>query len=365
MSQLHQIELPHPRGVCRLTVGIEALEAEREPLARWVDGRRLFLITTERVADLWGAELEPFLAAALDHRVLTVPEGEEAKSLEVAGDLWRRLLAEGGKRDSRLVTLGGGSVGDLGGFVAGCFLRGIEYVQLPTTLLAQVDASIGGKTGVDLPAGKNSVGLFHHPWRVVADTRWLGTLPAAELRSGLFEVIKMAFLLDPPLLDRVEQRLSRLLAGDAEAWVPVVAGAVAAKVGVVTRDPEEADERRLLNFGHTLAHALEGALGYRDLRHGEAVGWGMRLALRLSVTRGLPEDDAVRLERLIDAIGLPDLPESLRTQSEDLIRWMGRDKKAREDGIAWVLAAALGKGQITTAVPREEVRRELEVLLAS
>ncbi|MBZ0115231.1 MAG: 3-dehydroquinate synthase, partial [Thermoanaerobaculia bacterium] len=319
---------------------------------------------------LYGDELEPLLSLAAGSAVHRVPDGESAKSLEVAGEAWEWLVESGGKRDSRLLTLGGGSVGDLGGFLAGCFLRGIEYVQLPTTLLAQVDASIGGKTAIDLPSAKNSVGLFHHPVQVLADPSWLATLPAPELRSGLFEVVKMAFLLDPQLFERLEADLDSLLNGKAEAWTPIVAAAAAAKIGVVERDPEESGERKLLNFGHTLAHALETALGYSDLRHGEAVGWGMRLAVRLSETRGLDRSTGDRLERLIQRIGLPPLPS---LSSGVLIDLMARDKKAREGGISWVLARDLGQGWVcdaggvrgtaTKPVGTGEVERELRGLL--
>ena len=359
-----RLQLRHPRGVCHLTVGVDSLAAEQTAIDDWIKGRRVFLVTSPRVADLYASEVLERLGAATRVTTLSVPEGEEAKSLSVAGDLWKRLLEAGGKRDSRLVTLGGGSVGDLGGFVAGCFLRGIEYIQLPTTLLAQVDASIGGKTAIDLPEAKNSVGLFHHPSRVLIDTRWLGSLPRSEVRSGLFEVIKMAFLLDPELLERVEKGLERLLAGEAEAWVPVVSAAAAAKVGVVERDPEEADERRLLNFGHTLAHALETALGYSNLRHGEAVGWGLRLALRLSVSRELEEGEAQRLERLIERIGLPVLPRLPALEVDNLMDLMRRDKKAREGGISWVLASSIGRGAIVSGIEDEEVRSELASLMA-
>jgi 3-dehydroquinate synthase len=367
---VERLELVHPKGRCRVTVGAGAVASALESLAPWVAGRRVFVITSPRVEALHGEELAPLLGAAAASVVHRVPDGETAKSLRVAGEAWNWLVESGGKRDSRLVTLGGGSVGDLGGFIAGCFLRGIEYVQLPTTLLAQVDASIGGKTAIDLPSAKNSVGLFHHPVEVVADPTWLSTLPGPELRSGLFEVVKMAFLLDPRLFERLEADLDSLLNGDAEAWTPIVAAAAAAKIGVVERDPEESGERKLLNFGHTLAHALETALGYSDLRHGEAVGWGMRLAIRLSENRGLDRATGERLERLILRIGLPPLP-SLSAKA--LLDLMARDKKAREGGISWVLARDLGSGWIcdslvpgrpeSNTVRADEVERELQGLL--
>jgi len=226
----------------------------------------------------------PWVGAAARWEVLEVADGEAAKTVESAAGLWNRMLAAEGKRDSRVVAFGGGSAGDLAGFAAGCFLRGLEFVQIPTTLLAQVDAAIGGKTGVDLPGGKNTVGLFHHPALVVCDTAILPTLPRGELRSGLVEVIKMAALLDLELLALVEEHLDLLLAGDAAALGPVVAGAAAAKIGVVECDPTEQGDRRLLNFGHTLGHALESV---RGLRHGEAVALGMVLEAGITKEMGL------------------------------------------------------------------------------
>ncbi len=325
-------------------------------------GRTVFVITDRRVRGLHGGLLAGLEERAQRTSWLTVAAGEAAKELATAERLWRRLLAAGGKRDSRIVALGGGSVGDLAGFVAGCFLRGIEYVQLPTTLLAQVDAAVGGKTAVNLPAAKNSVGLFHHPALVVADTRCLATLPARELRSGLAEVIKMAALLDLRLLRRLETDWEKLFGGDPEAWAPVVAAAVRAKATVVVADPAEAGERRLLNFGHTLGHALEAALGYRRLRHGEAVAYGMLFALRLARRRGMPPADAARLRRLIRRLELPPLP---AVDRGEVLQAMGLDKKVRETGAVWVLPERLGRGRVVADVEPGELRGELDTFLAA
>ena len=341
-------------------MGAGALAEASGRLGRWLDGRTVFALTDRRVRRLHGALIEGLAARAGRWRWLTVAAGEAAKELAVAEDLWRRLLAGGGKRDSRILALGGGSVGDLGGFVAGCFLRGVEYVQLPTTLLAQVDAAVGGKTAVNLPAAKNSVGLFHHPAMVVADTGVLGTLPERELRSGLAEVVKMAAVLDTRLLRLVERRWAELVAADPEALAPVVAAAVRAKATVVIADPAEAGERRLLNFGHTLGHALEAALGYRGLRHGEAVAYGMLFALRLAARRGLAVSEAGRLRALIRRLDPPPLPEVDRA---DLLAAMARDKKARRTGLLWVLPEALGRGRVVDDVDSGELGRELTAFL--
>lgn len=360
-EQPTRLTLRHPSGATPVLVGEDALTSALPELSGWVSGRTVFVVTTPRVFGLHGHCLDPLAEAASRWVMLEVEEGEGAKTVAWAERLWNEMLAVGGKRDSRLIAFGGGSVGDLAGFVAGCFLRGIEFVQIPTTLLAQVDAAIGGKTAVDLPGGKNTVGLFNHPARVVCDTSVLPTLPREELRSGLVEVVKMAALLDPALFARVEESLEALLDGDAAALGPVVAAAAAAKIGVVERDPTEQGDRRLLNFGHTLGHAIESTGGYGGLRHGEAVGYGLLFALRLSLSRGLDRGTAERVRGLLARFGLPPI---LHAPSPgELLAHMARDKKAREAGLVWVLARSLGEGFMTGEVPWEEVEAELQGFL--
>lgn len=354
------LTLRHPTGTTPVLVGEDALTTARPDLARWLAGRTVFVVSSAPILALHGARLEPLRDEAARWVVLEVEDGEAAKTVGTAERLWNEMLAAGGKRDSRVLAFGGGSVGDLAGFAAGCFLRGLEFVQVPTTLLAQVDAAIGGKTGVDLPGGKNTVGLFHHPAMTVCDTSVLPTLSRGELRSGLVEVIKMAALLDPALLARVEEDLDALLAGDAAVLGPVVAGAAAAKIGVVERDPDERGDRRLLNFGHTLGHAIETSCAYAGLRHGEAVAYGILFALRLAERRGLEPDLARRLRALLARLDLPPLPP---LDPAGLISHMARDKKARESGLVWVLPAGLGEGRMTSDVPWGEVSAELAELL--
>ena len=359
--EVHRLSLAHPLGSCRIRVGEGVLAGARDELATWLDGRTLFVLTTEPVWELHGGALADLTAAAGTVHVLEVEDGEGAKQVRHAERLWKEMLTAGGKRDSRLLTFGGGTVGDLGGFVAGCFLRGIDYVQCPTTLLAQVDASVGGKTGVDLE-GKNTVGLFHHPRWILSDTSLLATLPVGELRSGLVEVVKMAALLDPPLLERVEQDLEALLCGDASALGPVVAAAAAAKCAVVESDPIEGDHRRILNFGHTLGHAIEGALAYQSLRHGEAVAYGILFASRLAARRfgDFDRDLGDRLSHLLARFEMPDLPP---LEAAELARFMTRDKKATEKGLVWVLPRGLGRGEMVSGIATTEVLAELETFL--
>ncbi len=357
---IYRQQLDHAVGRTEIYIGVGALEAALPQLTAWLRGRTLFLLSSPQVLACLGPVVEVLRPLAARTVVLQAPDGEAAKQISEAERLWQEML-EVGKRDSRLLCLGGGSVGDLGGFVAGCFLRGIEFAQFPTTLLAQVDASIGGKTGVDLAAGKNTVGLFHHPAMVVADTRWLASLPPAELRAGLAEVVKIAFLLDLDLLRQVEDHLPSILTGEPRRLASVVAAAVAAKCSVVKSDLGEGDRRRLLNFGHTLAHAIEAATGYRQLRHGDAVSWGMLFALRLAERRGLPPAEADRLRTLLRRMDLPPLP---GLQSARLVELMARDKKATEKGLVWVLPARLGEGRMVEDIPVAEVLRELDEFLA-
>ena len=356
------LQLRHPGGVTRLLLGAGALEAAAPLLGEWVGGRRVFVVTTPRVWGLHGGSVAPLLGGAAAVHRLEVPDGEAAKSLEHAGRLWSEMLRLGGKRDSRLLAFGGGSAGDLGGFVAGTFARGIPVAQLPATLLAQVDAAIGGKTAIDLPEAKNSVGVFHHPDLVVGEPAWLRTLPPRQVRAGLAEVVKMAFVLDAALFARFEGALPALVAGETAALAGVVRDAAALKARVVEADPIEAGERALLNFGHTLAHALEAASGYGDaLLHGEAVGWGMRYALRLAVRRGLATDAAERLRRLVSALEPAPLP---ALDASEVLALLARDKKAREGGLGWVLPEAIGRGRWGVRVPADEVAAELADFLA-
>lgn len=364
---MRRLDFRHPRGTCPVWVGNGLSGEALEGLVRWAEARTIFVVSSERVLEAVSPRLEPTLGTALAtarRRVdLTVPDGEAAKSVEVVTQLWRRMLTEGGKRDSGLVAIGGGSVGDLGGFVAGTFLRGIDVVQVPTTLLAQVDASVGGKTAIDLPEAKNCVGVFHYPECVLVDTGLCASLPPAERRSGLVEAIKMAALLDHEQLSAIEGSLDSLLHGDPAALEPVVASAIGCKLRVVEEDPEEAGLRRVLNFGHTLAHAIEKALDFGTLRHGEAVAYGMLFALRLSSTVGNVQGPYVeRLERLIDRLELPSLP-SLAVDT--LMEAMARDKKATEGGLLWVLAEGQGEPRLDVRVPPEVVERELTSFLRS
>ncbi|HUP22303.1 MAG TPA: 3-dehydroquinate synthase [Thermoanaerobaculia bacterium] len=352
-----RLRLEHDRGVCPIFAGYGCAAGALRALAPVWAGRTVFLLSTPAVGRLHGAAVRAALEAAAGRVVaLEAPDGESAKSVDHAVRLWREMIVAGGKRDSVLVALGGGSVLDLGGFVAACFLRGIDFVHLPTTLLAQVDAAIGGKTGLDLPEAKNSVGAFRQPAAVVADTAWLETLPAREIRAGLQEVVKIAAVLDRGFFERLERELDAVVAGEPAARAAVIERAMALKVEVVEQDPYERDLRRLLNFGHTLGHALEAELGYQELLHGEAVAHGMLYAVRLARARGLDPTVASRIEQLVGRLGPPPLP---ALDASALLARMARDKKARESGLAWVLPEAVGRGGVHESVAPELVSSEL------
>ena len=323
--------------------------------------RHVGLVTHPDLATRYG----PIVAESLrrgGHEVslLTVPPGEESKSLEQAGRLCRELVGARLDRGSALCGLGGGVIGDLAGFVAATLYRGIPFINFPTTLLAQVDSSVGGKTGVNLPEGKNLVGAFHQPRLVVADVLTLRTLPEREFRSGLAEVVKHGMIADADLFGILEERADRILARDPEILQEIVSRSCAIKARVVEADEQEAGLRAMLNFGHTVGHAVEAAVGYGGITHGEAVAHGMLVAVTLSVRRGLcAERDARRLRDLLGRFGLLGAalpsPESLET-------YMVSDKKSRDGVLQFVLTRGVGSVTFAPVFEREELRKALETL---
>ena len=300
-----------------------------------VRGDQALVISDDTVAPLYADRLETALRRArpgLSVSRFVLPAGEASKTLEGFAAAIDALAAMGARRDACVYALGGGVVGDLAGFAAACWMRGIDCVQLPTTLLAMVDSSVGGKTAVDLPQGKNLVGAFHPPRAVFADTTALRTLPARELRAGLAEVAKYGAIADAQFLDWLEANADALLAGDDPTLAEAIARSCAHKAAIVERDPFEHGERALLNFGHTFGHAIETAQGYGGLNHGEAVSVGMVLAARLSQRLGLaPAADGERLRALLAQLGLPvELPPGLEpSRLLELMRLSAFDRDAR------------------------------------
>jgi len=318
-------------------------------------GNHVGLVTHPALAELYAPTVQDALCRA-GHEVSlhTVPPGEESKSLEQTVGLCRALVRARLDRGSALIALGGGVIGDLTGFVAATLYRGVPFINLPTTLLAQVDSSVGGKTGVNLPEGKNLVGAFHQPSLVVADVLTLRTLPEREFRSGLAEVVKHGMIADPTLFENLESLADRILAREPATLQDIVARSCAIKAKVVETDERESGLRAMLNFGHTVGHAIEAALGYGKVTHGEAVAQGMLVAAALSVRRGLcPEKDLARLQALLNRFGLLGLalppPESLET-------YMVSDKKARDGVLQFVLTRGVGSVTFAPVLEWEELR---------
>ncbi len=314
-------------------------------------GKRGVIITDTQVESRYAGVLCDALGkGGMTAEVLSVPAGEASKSLRQANRLFEKLPGLGLDRHSFLIALGGGVVGDLAGFVAASYLRGIALVQIPTSLLAQVDSSVGGKTGVNLPQGKNLVGAFYQPRLVLADTDTLGTLPERELRNGFAEVIKHGAIRDARFFEWLEREYKRVLALDPDAVAHVVRRCCEIKAEVVSVDERESGLRAILNLGHTLGHAMEALSEYIGLLHGEAIAMGMCCAARLSVKRaGLSEPEAKRLCDLIAACGLPTrLGENFKL--EQLLEAARLDKKARNGKLRFVLLKRLGEAVVSDAV---------------
>jgi 3-dehydroquinate synthase len=290
----------------------------------------------------------------LSFSTLILADGEAHKTLDSAARVFAALAELKASRDATIVALGGGVIGDLSGFAAACWMRGIAFVQMPTTLLAMVDSSVGGKTAVDLPQGKNLVGAFHQPRAVVVDTGTLSTLPERELRAGLAEVVKYGALGDAAFFTWLEQHADALLERDAQALAQAIAACCWQKAGIVSRDETEQGERALLNFGHTFGHAIEAAQGYGAWLHGEAVAAGMVCAAKLSErVCGLDASHTRRLTELVAAAQLPTVPPKIAAD-----RWlelMGRDKKVADGAVRFVLLERLGHAVLRRDVASADV----------
>lgn len=360
---IHAFDLAFPGRPARTHVraGRGALVALGAAVRATTGARRVALVTDARVDALWGDVARRVLArAGVACVTLRVPRGEAAKRPAHLAALWEALAAADlGRRDA-VVALGGGAVGDLAGLAAATWLRGVPWIAAPTTLLAQADAALGGKTAVDLGAGKNLAGAFHQPAAVLADPEALVTLPDRALRAGLAEVVKKGMAVDAALFRWLERHAAALAARRADALEGAVARALRAKARVVRADEREREggPRTALNFGHTLGHALEAALGYRRLLHGEAVALGMRAAAALSErAAGLPARDRARLEALLDVFALPRRMPPLPLAA--LVAAMARDKKRGARGVRWVLTPRIGHASVPRPVDGRLVRAAL------
>jgi 3-dehydroquinate synthase len=321
--------------------------------------RRVFVLTSEQIWALWGQSF----CASFDEppMALFLPAGESHKTLASVDRLARQMAVAGADRGSLLIAFGGGIVGDVGGFLAAVYMRGIRYIQVPTTFLAQVDSSIGGKTGVNLPEGKNMVGSFHQPRAVFADVSVLGTLPDRELRAGIMESVKAGIIRDRLLVRFMEEHVDEVLGREPRALERVIAASIRMKAGVVSKDEREGGLRMILNFGHTVGHAIERVTKYRAMLHGEAIGWGMVAALELAYRRGtIRSAQKVRLENLIYAYG-PLPPIQLR--SAKIVAATAGDKKNLGGVRRFVLPVGIGDAAVVEDVTVAELDSAVRYML--
>jgi 3-dehydroquinate synthase len=327
----------------------ENLLANPQLLTSHILGRQVCIVTNQTIAPLYLSALTEALA---DYQVdtLVLPDGESFKTLATVNDIFDKLLTARHNRTTTLIALGGGVVGDMTGFAAACYQRGVGFIQVPTTLLAMVDSSVGGKTGVNHPLGKNMIGAFYQPRCVIADTLLLQSLPPRELSAGIAEIIKYGLISDYPFFEWLEDNLDALLRGDREALAYAVERSCKNKADVVAQDEHEGGVRAILNFGHTFGHAIETAQGYGNWLHGEAVAAGMVMAADLSWRRGaITEPDLERIKTLLERAKLPVKAPADMTPDQ-FKQLMGVDKKILDGRLRLVLLEAMGQAIITSEV---------------
>lgn len=311
------------------------------------------IVTSQRVWSALGQKMRRGIPARLSAKVHLFDDAEAAKNLKTVEEIARKLVRAGADRKSLLIAVGGGVVGDVVGFVAASYLRGVSLVQVPTTVVAQVDSAVGGKTGVNLPEGKNLVGAFYPPKLVLVDPELLGSLPEREFRGGLAEVIKYGVIADASLFAFLERNMERILARDRRALEHVIRRSIEIKARVVSHDEKESGLREILNFGHTFAHALEAVTRYRRYQHGEAVAWGMMCAALLGhEAAGTPADDVARIVALVRRIG--PLPRWPAVPAAKLFAAMRADKKTKFGKVRFVLSPRLGHARSYDKVPEKD-----------
>ena len=351
-----------------ILIGSSLLRDAGRHIADATARKRAFIVTDEVVAGLHLKTLETALdEAGISHAAHIVAAGEASKDFETLDALIDAMLAARVERSTAIVALGGGVVGDLAGFASAIVLRGVDFVQIPTTLLAQVDSSVGGKTGINTPRGKNLVGAFHQPRLVLADSDVLATLPAREMRAGYAEIAKYGLIDNAAFFEWLEGNGRLVLERDLPALTHAVATSCRSKATVVAEDEREAGRRALLNLGHTFGHALEAECGYDGtLLHGEAVAIGMVLAFRLSARLGLcPPEDAARVARHLVSLGLPTMLPPAARNAERLIGHMRQDKKVRDGKLTFVLARGIGAAFLTDDVAMADVAAMLDEAAAA
>ncbi|MBC8310737.1 MAG: 3-dehydroquinate synthase [Candidatus Marinimicrobia bacterium] len=333
-----------------------------EQLKPMNQGQKWVIFSQSEIISLYGSTLREGLKFAGFHvELIVLPDGEKAKSLSALEDVYSNLIKLGCNRSSTFLALGGGVVGDVTGFIAATFLRGVDYIQIPTTLLAMVDSSIGGKTGVNLPKGKNLIGAIWQPKAVVIDPKLLESLPEREIFSAMGEVIKYGCILDKDLFSLISDNMDSMLKlSNPELLTEVIGRCVKLKADIVAEDEHEGDKRRILNFGHTIGHALETHFGFNKLRHGEAVAYGMLVAGRLSIEElRFKKEDFDLLQEIIGQLPLPKLPEF---DTEEILLIMQRDKKVKDGKIHFVLLVEIGKAVIVDDVSEKSIINAMEIL---
>jgi len=353
-----RVETPHHCYFAHVERGIVARAAAYLPPKTG----KIFVISTEDVWRHQGAAIERGLAA-VHHEVLHLPGGEEQKRLAPLELLAEEMVRREADRSSLIIAFGGGIVNDMAGFLAAIFMRGIPVLQIPTTLLAQVDAAVGGKTGVNLVSGKNLIGSFHQPIAVLIDPALLATLPEREYRAGLYEVLKYGIIRDPDLFRYLSEKSSHVLERRPEALDRIIADSVAIKADVVSADERESDLRRILNFGHTFGHALEAETGYTRVLHGEAVGFGMRAAISLAQNSGyLAAGEAVNMLETIALYG--PIPRLTGISQTNLVARLLHDKKTIQGKVHFVLPVRTGEVQVRSGLPERAVLEAIRFALS-
>ena len=354
---MKQLEVKLGKRAYPILVG-PGLLGSAEVMSKHAGAAKLLVVTDDIVGPIWMPKLEQGLAGRA-YEICVLPGGEEQKTLGNVAIIIDALVAARLNRDGMVLALGGGVIGDIAGFAAASYQRGIPIVQLPTTLLAQVDSSVGGKTGVNHPGGKNLIGAFHQPVAVITDTDTLSTLPDRQLRAGLTEIVKAALVADADFFSWLEANVPRLLRHEPDALEEAIRRACGIKAAIVASDEREQGRRALLNLGHTFGHAIEAGAGYGNVLHGEAVAAGLVLAADLSARTGrIAGADARRIRELLVAAGLPvDPPRLGRARMLDL---MGMDKKVKGGELRLVLLDGIGRAVVTSDYPREALETLLE-----
>jgi 3-dehydroquinate synthase len=356
--QSTRIEVSAAAGAYPVIIGAGTLGRLAEELDTLHLGRRRIIVSSPHVWKLHGKRLR---GVGSERAAVLVDDGERSKNLQTVARVHDALIKANADRSAVVIAVGGGVIGDLVGFAAATYLRGIPVVHVPTTLLAQVDSAIGGKTGVNHALGKNLIGSFHPPRLVAADPDVLATLPRREFRAGLYEVIKYGVIADPALLDRMHASRDAIFERAPEALTPLVAACCRVKATVVSTDERESGLRRILNFGHTIGHALEAATKYRRFRHGEAVGYGMLAALGIGVARGVtPSSLYDEVQALIANLG--PLPSVTDVSIKEAIGAIGRDKKVLAGTLHFVVATGRGQTSTLTDVTAKELKTAMKAI---